>query len=217
MSATYTIPVIVGGATDSTASVQAAAALHAAAAAVPAPAHAGAAAPVRPVCDPHLDGNPLQGPNSALSTFANQMLRTLPNLEAVVAALPDDRMDAGAKAAAIAQFGDFTRVATVIRHEAYQADLRVQQESVTPIVSTVQLDGAVLNMPYLRTYKIPEFSGLEGDKTNCINWLSRLLRLARAENLTQESVKDLLERHSAGLASNMITEAFFFFFFFFFY
>ena len=207
MSATHTIPVIVGGATDSVASAQAAAALHAAAAAAPVPAHPGAAAPVRPVYDPHLNGNPLQGPNSALSTFANQMLRTLPNLEAVVAALPDDRMDAGAKAAAVAQFGDFTRVATVIRHEAYQADLRVQQESVTPIVSSVQLDGAVPNMPDLRTYKIPEFSGLEGDKTNCINWLSRLLRLARAENLTQESVKDLLERHSAGPASNMITEA----------
>ena len=214
MSYAHVVPPMSGGAADPTAANQAQAAMDAAAriAAAAAAAAGPAAVAAAPVVEPRFDPNPTggsqtHGPNAAMCAFANEMLRALPTWNRVVRNLPDAQMNAAERDLAMAQFTDFTRVATVLRHDAYQSDQRVQNEAITPIVTRVKLDGTVNAMPDLRQYKMPDFTGVVGETTVCLNWLSRLMRMAEEENLTQAAARKLLERHSTGKASDLITEA----------
>ena len=66
-------------------------------------------------------------------------------------------------------------------------------------------------MPQPRDYRIADFSGAPNEKGNskvdCLDWLRKVMNLARGRQMTAPFVLQLIERHTTGGASTVVGEA----------
>ena len=66
-------------------------------------------------------------------------------------------------------------------------------------------------MPDMRSYKVTDFKGdrdtVQKDSYACIDWLNRLLRLAKKNQLTHEACKELIQLHATHEAGRTVRNA----------
>lgn len=136
----------------------------------------------------------------AMDNMVNQLARLAPTLGAVIGnanPTPGEQAALGDALRGIADASAQTKAAAELRKQRTEAKTKIK------IYSTLPVMGQNVALPAVRDYKVLDFTGEKGCKTNCLGFLRQVLNQCQASGLTNAACIAMIDRHTQGLANSV--------------